>query len=368
MNKQSITQDKLIPAVIYARFSSSSQREESIDDQVRVCTEYAKSHGYKILKVYADEAKTGRTDKRIQFQQLLADSSKKIFTTVLVYKIDRFARNRYDSISNEHTLKLNGVKVVSVMEYIPDGAAGVMTKGMLESIAEWYSANLSENVKRGNYGCAIQYKTLGIRVFGYTKDETDHYVLDPANAVIAKKIFERYANGESATQIINDLNRSGVKSAYGKKWCHASLGRMLTNKKYIGTYHYKDIEVPDAMPRIISDDLFYKVQNMRKYHAKSPAASRDVCYYLTGKLFCGNCGTSMIGEYGTSSHTKSKYYYYVCVKSKKRNGCKMKRIQKEKIESFVINYLFDLIYDDDFCNEVADTIVKMQQETSETNF
>ena len=157
----------LIPAVIYARFSSSGQREESITGQLRDCNRYAEEHGFEIINEYIDEAKTGTTDNRPSFQKMIRDSENKHFKAVIVWKLDRFARNRYDSAIYRSKLKKNGVKIYSAMENISDSAEGIIMEGLMESMAEYYSANLSENVKRGNRESALQLKTIGKKVFGY---------------------------------------------------------------------------------------------------------------------------------------------------------------------------------------------------------
>ena len=135
--------------VIYARFSSHSQREESIEGQLKVCYEYAKNNNHVIVGEYIDRAISGTSDNRPQFQKMIADSDKKCFQGILVYQLDRFARNRYDSAVYKAKLKKNGVKVYSARENITDDASGILVEGLLESMAEYYSAELSQKIKRG---------------------------------------------------------------------------------------------------------------------------------------------------------------------------------------------------------------------------
>lgn len=108
-------------AVIYARYSSDNQREESIEGQIRECTAYAEKNGITIVKHYIDRAISAKTDNRPEFQQMIKDSDKKLFDIVLVWKLDRFARNRYDSARYKTQLKKNGVKLMSATEIISEG-------------------------------------------------------------------------------------------------------------------------------------------------------------------------------------------------------------------------------------------------------
>ena len=136
-------------AVIYARFSSHQQNEQSIEGQIKVCREFAQREGYIIVGEYIDRAVSGKTDNRPQFQKMIADSARRSFEVIIVYQIDRFARNRYDSATNKAKLKKNGVRVLSARENISDDASGVLIEGVLESMAEYYSAELSQKIRRG---------------------------------------------------------------------------------------------------------------------------------------------------------------------------------------------------------------------------
>lgn len=171
-------------AVIYARYSSNNQREESIDAQVRACREYAQAHGLNIVNVYADSAKTGTNDQREAFQQMLADSSKGMFSTVIIHKIDRFSRNRYDSAINKKLLQKNRCHLVSVLERLDDSPESIIMEGVLESFSEYYSKNLSREVKKGQKETALQCKhNGGIPPLGYDVDkDTRKYVINEKEA------------------------------------------------------------------------------------------------------------------------------------------------------------------------------------------
>ncbi len=130
-------------AVIYARYSSDNQREESIEGQLRECMEYAKFNGIDVINSYIDRAFSAKTDHRPEFQRMIKDSYKGLFDVVLVWKLDRFARNRYDSAHYKAILKRNGVKVLSAKETISEGSEGVLLEAMLEGYAEYYSLELA---------------------------------------------------------------------------------------------------------------------------------------------------------------------------------------------------------------------------------
>ena len=179
--------------VIYARFSSHSQTEQSIEGQLKVCYEYAESNHYTVVGEYIDRAISGTTDNRAEFQRMISDSDKHTFDGVLVYQLDRFARNRYDSAINKAKLKKNGVRVLSAKENIADDASGILVEGVLESMAEYYSAELSEKVIRGHTENALKCKyNGGTPTFGYVIDKDMQYQLDPRTAPVVLEIFTRY--------------------------------------------------------------------------------------------------------------------------------------------------------------------------------
>ena len=145
-------------AVIYARYSSDSQREASIEGQLRDCKDYAEKNGITVVGTYIDRAYSAKTDDRPDFQRMIKDSGKKIFDVVLVWKLDRFARNRYDAVNYKYQLEKNGVHLVSAMEPISQGPEGIMVESMLIGMAEYYSAELALKVARGERENALQCK------------------------------------------------------------------------------------------------------------------------------------------------------------------------------------------------------------------
>lgn len=188
-------------AVIYARYSSDNQREESIEGQLRECKEYAEKNGITILRSYIDRALSAKTDNRPEFQKMVQDSAKGLFDTVLVWKLDRFARNRYDSAHYKAQLRKNGVKVVSATENISDGPEGIILESMLEGMAEYYSAELAQKINRGLRENALKGKNNGGRIpLGYQLGEDRYLKIDPLTAPIVREIYQRYAQGGFSPQ------------------------------------------------------------------------------------------------------------------------------------------------------------------------
>lgn len=346
------TRIELTPAVIYARFSSSGQREESITGQIRDCMAFAERSGYKIIKTYEDRAKTGTNDQRPAFQQMIKDSTKHQFQAVIVWKLDRFARDKYDSARYKHQLSQNGVRVISAMEPISSSPEGVIMESLLEGMAQYYSMDLSLKVKRGNRESAMEHKTVGMRMLGYKPDDSDHFVIDQETAPIVNRIFTEYASGKMIKDIVSDLNADGLRTRKGKEWSKTSLQHILRNERYTGTYIFGDYREENAMPAIISRDLWNECQDKIQKHRIAPAASRSVKYLLTGKVFCGMCGSPMIGVSGTGKAGK-RYFYYQDTKREDKS-CRMKRIQKERLENAVVSFLVNQVSDDAFVNEIAD--------------
>lgn len=347
-------------AVIYARYSSDNQREESIEGQLRECIEYAKFNGIDVVNSYIDRAYSAKTDHRPEFQRMVKDSFKGLFDLVIVWKLDRFARNRYDSAHYKTILKKNGVKVLSAKETISEGAEGILLEAMLEGYAEYYSIELGEKVKRGLTENALKAKVNGgTRTFGYTVDADRHYQIDPPAALIVREVFQLYADGKTMKEIKDILNARNLTNSRFKDFNFNNVQRMLSNRKYIGEYRFGEIIIPNAMPAIVDKELFDKVQNLLAKNKKAPARHKaEDDYLLTTKLFCGRCGAIMNGESGTSV-TKAKYHYYKCVNSRKKT-CKKKPVSKEKLENAVIRRIIQFLEDENAIEELTKRVYELQ--------
>ena len=353
-------------AVIYARYSSDSQREASIEGQLRDCKDYAEKNGITVVGTYIDRAYSAKTDDRPDFQRMIKDSGKKIFDVVLVWKLDRFARNRFDAVNYKYQLEKNGVHLVSAMEPISQGPEGIMVESMLIGMAEYYSAELALKVARGERENALQCKyNGGVVPLGFTIGKEDRlYHIDPETAPIVQEIFRRYADGEPAEKIAASLNERGLRTRTGKPFVKNSFFQIFRNRRYIGEYRYKDIVTPGGIPAIVDQDLFDRVQQRFEQNriAHGRPAKEDVSYLLTTKLFCGKCGTLMGGESGTS-HMGNTYYYYKCGNAKRHGKahCDLKAIRKEPLERFVVDTAIKVIFSDEIIEQLIDLVMEAQQ-------
>ena len=362
-NKKFIAKPEFNRAVIYARYSPGpNQREESIEGQLRECRDVAKRHGFTIVREYADRRMSGTNDERPDFQRMLRDADRGLFDVVITWKNDRFARNRYDSAIYKQRLKRNGVKIIYAKEVIPDGPEGIILESLLEGMAEYYSANLSQNIRRGQRENALEGKFIGGTIpLGYKLDAGKHYVLDSAKVPVVQQIFTRYAAGESIVSICDDLNSKGYTTARGNKFNRSSLHRMLANEKYIGVYRFEDMATPGVIPRIISDELFTAANaraQKNKQSRRSPEKAK-VEFLLTGKLYCGHCGQPMGGMSGTGRHG-GKFYYYQC-NGRKNGSCKKKPVRKDIIEKLVAETVVkNILSNADTINKIVDRCMEIQ--------
>ena len=349
-------------AVIYARYSSDSQREESIEGQIRECTAFAEKNGITILRHYIDRAYSAKTDNRPDFQEMIKDSGKKLFDMVIVWKLDRFARNRYDSARYKAQLKRNGVKVVSATEVISEGAEGIILESVLEGYAEYYSADLSEKVIRGRKENALKCKFNGGTLpIGYVIDEEQHFQIDPLTAPFVLDVFKKYDKGATMKELRDWLNESGVRNTRGQPLNFNSIQHMLSNRRYIGEYKYRDIIIPDGIPAIVPEDLFDRVQEKLAQNRKAPARHKaEDDYLLTTKLFCGYCGAYLCGESG-KSRNGTIHHYYKCVSvKKKRTDCKKKPVRKQWLEDLVVNEVMKVVMDDKAIEAIVSMVMDLQ--------
>ena len=351
-------------AVIYARYSSDRQREESIEGQLRECTEYAVKNNIDIVGSYIDRALSARTADRPDFQRMIADSAKGLFDAVLVWKLDRFSRDRYDSAHYKRVLKKNNVKVISIKENISEGPEGIILESMLEGYAEYYSAELSQKIRRGQHDNAMKgIDNGGVVMLGYQRNKiTGKLEINPETAPYVKEIFTRYANGETLTSLQTEMEKRGMRSTKGNAYSVGTLCNLLKNRKYIGEYKYGDVIIPGGMPAIIDEELFERVQRrMRKNHKAAARAKAEEEYLLTTKLFCGKCGRQMAGESGRGQKG-IVYHYYKCSGAKRKLGCKKKAIKKHWIEEAVVKLTVAKIFNDVTIDRIADVIVVMQEQ------
>lgn len=345
-------------AVIYARYSSERQTEQSIEGQLTVCKKFARDNGFVILDEYIDRAMTGTNDNRLAFQKMIRDSARQEWQYVIVYKGDRFSRNRIESAIHKKTLRDNGVKLVSATENIPDSPEGIILESLLEGMAEYYSAELSQKVKRGlNESRQKKQFTGGFLLYGW--DLVDKKpVINDSEAAVVLGVHIDYADGKTARYIEERLAREGVRDKRGNLFDMKAIYRMLRQQKYAGD---------DIYPAIVPQDIKDRVNAIIEKNKRAPSRKKSYGnYLLSGKLICGECGGLMTGEAGTSK-TGAVYHYYKCFEKKKHTRpCTMPSIKKDDIEDKVFEVCCEVL-NGGFIPHIVDAAYKIHQEELEAN-
>ncbi len=352
-------------AVIYARYSSNSQTEQSIEGQLNVCNKFAQDNGLYIVDTYIDRAMTGTNDNRPAFQQMLTDSERGKWDIVLVYAIDRFGRNSTDIAINKYRLKKNGKILLSATQKTSDNLDGttnldgIILEQVYIGMAEYYSKELAQKVSRGLHESRKKGQFCGGSIpYGYyVKDKRVHIDEEKAKTVIF--IYEQYALSESVPRIIVKLNEKGLLHD-GKPFIPNCVYSILRNEKYTGVTKVHD-EVFDIFPRIVPQELFEKV---RRRIANNRYGRRGVTesYLLRNKVRCGYCGNPISAECGTSKHGKQVRYYKCRGRKKLHNGCEKSPIRKEALEKFVIENMIETLTS----KEEMQKIIKWLMEVQET--
>ncbi|MBF0546514.1 MAG: recombinase family protein [Candidatus Riflebacteria bacterium] len=345
---------------VYARYSSSNQREESIDSQLRAIESFAKIKGMSIVKVYADSAKSATSDKRPEFQQMISDGSKKMFEAVVVHKLDRFSRDKYDSCVYKKRLRDYGIKVISVTEFLDDSPESMVLESMLEGMAAYFSKNLAREVMKGMKENA--YKGLhngGKPPIGYLVDKsTKKLLIEPEEAEVVKSVFEMYLNDWGYQKILQHLNATGKRTKFGKLFGKNAIFTILRNEKYTGVYKFnvspertssskrkktpeEIIVVPDALPVIIDRQTFDRVQiKLKENKNVSGKFKAKSLYLLSGLVECGECGHPYHANSRNSGKRNSFCATYRCShKAKLKTACQNREIGTNNLEYFVMKVL-----------------------------
>ena len=348
-------------AVIYARYSSDSQSEQSIEGQLRVCNEYARNNDILIVATYIDRAMTGKNDNRPDFQRMLRDSGRKEWDYVLVYKLDRFSRNKYETAIHKHTLKNNGVRVISATEFVPDTPEGIILESMLEGYAEYYSAELSQKINRGLRESRLKGQFCGGGLpYGY-RVENKKILIDEEAAKVVNYIYQRYSIGVIVPQIIIELNEKGVLHK-GMPFKAGNIYKILENEKYTGIYRAKDGEIYENMyPRILPQELFDRVKKIADRN-KNGRRSQQVVYLLKNKLKCGYCGNNVTADAGTTKNGKVIYYYKCAGKKRKHLDCTLENVRKDFIEETAVNHITKALSSPENIVKIVDELYKIQEE------
>jgi DNA invertase Pin-like site-specific DNA recombinase len=340
-------------AIAYARFSSNNQREESIDAQLRAIREYCEKNGIVLVDVFTDEAISGKTDNRDDFQKMVKGVLKGRYDVdaILVHKFNRFARNKYDSALYKKRLREIGVRVVSVTQKIDDTPEGELLEGFLEVIDQYYSSNLSVEVRKGLKENALKGKHAGGQVlFGFSLDSEGYYIPNE-NAPIVKRIFEEFAAGVPKSEICERLNKEGCRNQRNKPFNTRTLYDLLRNEKYIGVYEYTiDRTETIRLENVIKDPIIDKrlwntVQQLNhEGSTKGRYRKQKRYYHLTGKAFCSCCGSPISGAGSKRSRNGTLNYYYKCVgKVKHKNGCDNPSLNKDWFEPRVLKSVVNAV-------------------------
>lgn len=377
-------------AAEYCRYSSSAQDDGySIEAQQKAITNFAKVNGYELKYSYIDKAKTGTNANRPQFQKMIEDAEAGLFDVIIIHKTDRFSRNRFDSILYKNILKEYGVEVISVTENFGEGAEADLMLAMQESMAEYYSKNLSREVRKGMDVLSSKgLHTGGSPPLGY--DVVDKKLaINETEAEIVRLIFDMYSQKFTYNDMAKELNARGYKTKSGNEFSASSFNSILTQRKYIGEYVYNRrvsksfkgkynshankpeeeiVRIPNAVPRIIDDETFNKVQarlNQNKRNAGTYKSKSN--YLLSGLIVCGECGFHYQGN-SRKGGSGTIYSSYRCGKKQNHKlGCGNKEIEKNRLENFVIEQLQNYLFSDEAINEIANQVNEYNKTVSQTN-
>ena len=368
----------LTPAALYARVSSDRQDVDlSVSAQLRALKDYAKANGYSVARQYVDEAESGRVADRPQFREMIEEGSKPNapFEVILVWKFSRFTRKREHAVAFKSMLRRKGVRVVSITEHADDSPTGKLMEAIIESVDEFYSENLAEDVTRGMREAASRGFFLGSKApFGYRRvkvsdgaKERPTLEVDPATAPIVKEIFESSLSGYGLKEICRTLNDRGITNR-GKRWYKGGLHYLLTNEAYTGTAVWgrttkvekaqDPVRVEGAWPALVSRELFDAVQEAMRDRApkvRRPArvGSR---FLLSGLLKCGVCGRPYSGQGAKSG----QFAYYICGTLFREGAgtCSARYLNAPRVEEFVVEKIRERILTEETIVELVKLVAE----------
>ena len=345
--------------------------DESIDAQIRAIEEYADKNDIKIVNKFIDRAKSATSDKRPAFQEMIkyCEADNTGISMVIVHKLDRFSRDKYDSAMYKQKLKVTGIRVVSVLENLDNSPESLILESVIEGMAQYYSANLAREVAKGQKENALKaLHNGGDAPLGYDVAFDKTYLVNEEEAQAVKIIFDMYVNGYSYSNIIDKLNDLGYKTKRGNKFGKNSLHGILSNEKYTGVYVFNKtqrkgvngkrnghkqksddeiIKVEGGMPQIIDREVFLQAQEMMQKRKKAPGSHKaTTLYLLTGLIRCGECGHAMQGNRRKDKYGND-YISYRCGCRKQKRDCKNKEIKRDYLEEFVLTELEKHVLNDE---------------------
>lgn len=359
-------------SVLYARVSSEKQDVDlSISGQIKALLVYAVQNKYEVVREFVDEAESGKTSDRPQFLEMIsfAKQKPKPFDVVLVWKFSRFARNREDSIFFKSKLRKLGVVVKSINEPVDDTPEGQMFEGFLETMDEYYSANLSREVTRGMRESASRGFFVGCNApDGFNKVKVDEggrerykLAINHNRAPIIERLFNESDSGKGLTELTKELNKEGVLAPNGGAWTKTTIYGILTNEAYTGTLIWdkrnrkgrEPIRVENAWPAIVSKELFERVNAKLKQRAFMFLHPRRVAsaYLLSGIAKCGYCGKALVGV--DAKHGRFSYYACGTILKQGSGSCKAKYQNRDKLETATIDEICRVILEEGQLNELV---------------
>ena len=292
----------------------------------------------------------------------MTDAKTGKFDVVLAWKSNRMGRNMLEAMLNDSVLLEEGVRTIYVEEDFEDNAAGRFALRNMMNVNQFYSESMAEDVKRGMMDNAAKCMVNGRTPFGYKKGKDGKYEIVPDQAEIVREIFNRVIEGWPHVDIMDDLNARGIKNRDGNIWQRTTFDKMLRNEQYIGVYKFSVVRTEGGIPPILDRETFEEVQLLLTTKKNPRGRRRNTQdYMLTGKLFCGQCGSPMVGICGTSRNGE-RHYYYLCQGKHNKTGCTKRNEKQEKIEQAVVNYIKKLIMDD----ATIDWLLAGLQEFTET--
>ena len=360
----------------YCRYSSDNQREESIEGQLRAIQDWSEKNDHVIVREYIDRALSAKTDDRPEFLRMIKDSKNHYFDAIVVHKLDRFSRSRYDSAFYKKKLKENGIKLYSVLENFSDDPESIILESVLEGMNEYYIANLAREVQKGKNENAYECKfNGGTPPLGYDIDSNKKYIINEDEAKIVKYIYELYLNGYGLISIAQELNKNGYKSKIGRSFTKNSITDILRNEKYTGVYIYNktytnkkrnftrndEIRIENGIPIIISKEVFNMVQMKREENRKNCGTfSAKRIYLFAGLVKCGKCGGNYVGWTRKCRGTEKRFY--MCSSRNKISKCEGRYIDADELENAVYNILSNKIFTTDDLDNFVEGVNKAYQE------
>ena len=378
-------------AVLYARFSSDNQREESIEAQLRAMHEFCSRNSIVIMHEYCDRAKSATTDDRPEFLKMIAASKEGDFDFAIVHKLDRFSRNRYDSAYYKRELKKNGVQLLSVLEQMDDSPESIILESVLEGMSEYYSKNLAREVMKGMRESAMDCRYIGGWIpYGFRVDpQTRRYIINEYEAEAVRMIFRDVADGCGYNVVLNKLNALGYRTRLGNTFSKETLYEMLRNEKYNGVYvfsraaskdelgrrnNHRDkpiedqIRIPGGMPKIVDDETFARVQSILASRKRHGRRTGKRTYLLTGMVFCGLCGYRYCGDAMQTGGEKNRSIIgtYFC-NNRKNHGahaCGNQNIHQQPLEELVLRKIEEIVFDESRIPGIVQAYQQLNQQES----